>query len=45
MGTFRFISNVSYLVKGISRLYTSHVDSFDKSFMTDKLALTETIAE
>ena len=45
VGTFFFISDVSYLLKDISRLFTSHADSFDESFIAHELALTETIAE
>ena len=36
---------VSYILKGISRLFASHTDSFDKSFIANELVLTETIAE
>ena len=36
---------MSYLLKDISRLFTSHADSFDESFIAHELALTETIAE
>ena len=36
---------MSYLLKSISRLFTSHADSFDESFTDDELVLTETIAE
>ena len=44
-GYLWFISGVSYLLKVISRLFTSQADSFDESFIADELALTETIAE
>ena len=36
---------VSYILKGICRLFASHTDSFDKSFIANELVLTETIAE
>ena len=29
----------------MSRLFTTHTDSFNESFIADELALTETIAE
>ena len=36
---------MSYLLKGISRLFTTHADSFDESFIANELTLTETIDE
>ena len=44
-GYFCFISDVSYLLKGIPRLFTSHADSFDEYFKANELALTEAIVE
>ena len=39
------ILDVSYLLKDISRLFTSHADSFDESFIADELVLTKMMAE
>ena len=36
---------MSYLLKDISRLFTSHADSFDESFIADELVLTKMMAE
>lgn len=44
-GYICFILDVSYLLKGISRLFTNHTSSFSESFIADELWLTETIAE
>ena len=38
------ICDVSYLLKGMSKLFTSHVDSFDESFIADELPFTDTMA-
>ena len=43
-GHLCFISDLPYLLKGISRLLTTHADSFNESFIGDELALTETKA-
>ena len=36
---------MSYLLKGIAKLFTSYDDSFDESFIINEQALTGTIAE
>ena len=45
MGTFVLFRMCHIFLKVISRLFTSHADSFDESFIADELALTETISE
>ena len=44
-GYLCFTSDVPYLLKSMSRLFTGYAASFDESFIADELALTETIAD